>query len=229
MYRITIDGPASSGKSTVAKIVAKVLDIVHVNSGEAYRAIAYFMLENGISPTDITSVNKALKQNTFSMIYKDGNQKLLVNGADVTKHLHTNQINAVVSQYGKNPQVIYAASDMAREMINGMSVVMEGRNLGSFCFPEAEYKFFVDCDPKERAVRRFKEMQEKGFDVDFETIYQQVLERDYLDKNREVAPLIVPKGSVLIDSTNMTPEQVADKIVGIVLDNEKIKKLNCEI
>ncbi|MBQ3502280.1 MAG: (d)CMP kinase [Clostridia bacterium] len=220
MYIITIDGPASSGKSTVAHLVAQKLNIAHINSGEAYRAIAYFMLNSGIAPTDVENVNKALDDNTFEMVWKD-KQVLLVNGEDVTAQLHTNQVNAVVSQYGAtNPQVIYKASDMARQISKNMSVVMEGRNLGSFCFPDADYKFFVDCDAKERATRRYKEMIEKGFDVDFDTIYQQTIERDNLDKTRPVAPLVVPEGSVLIDSTHQTAEQVAQTIANIVLDNE---------
>lgn len=222
MYIITIDGPASSGKSTVASIVAKKLNIVHINSGEAYRAIAYFMLNNGISPADTEGINNALKNNSFKMLYINNKQTLLVNGKDVTQHLHTNQINAVVSQYGKNSQVIYTASDMAREISENISVVMDGRNLGSFCFPDAEYKFFIDCDAKERANRRFNEMQQKGIEVKWDEIYKQTLERDRLDKTREIAPLVIPKNSILLDSTNLTPEQVAQKIVEIVLDNEKV-------
>ena len=158
------------------------------------------------------------------MIYDNGAQRLIVNNQDVTEYLHTNQINAVVSQYGKNPQVIYEASKMAREIANGISVVMEGRNLGSYCFPDADYKFFVDCDVKERAFRRFKEMQQKGVNVDFETIYKQTIERDNLDKTREVAPLIIPENSVLLDSTNQTAEQIAQKIADIVLDRENSKR-----
>lgn len=220
MYIITIDGPASSGKSTVAHLVAQKLNIAHINSGEAYRAIAYFMLNSGIAPNDEAGVNKALANNSFKMLYQDGKQILLVNDEDVTRHLHTNQVNAVVSQYGANPKVIYKSSDMAREVSQNMDVVMEGRNLGSFCFPDAKYKFFVDCDAKERAKRRYIEMLEKGSNVDFDTIYQQTIERDRLDKTRKVAPLVVPKGSVLIDSTNQTAEQVAQIIAEIVLDNE---------
>lgn len=225
MYIITIDGPASSGKSTVAHIVADKLNIAHINSGEAYRAIAYYMLNSGISPADVNGVVDALKHNTFKMIYAKGAQTLLVNNVDVTAYLHTNQINAVVSQYGKIPEVIYKASDMAREVAQDISVVMEGRNLGSFCFPDAEYKFFVDCDVKERARRRFDEMIKKGANVDFETIYNQTVQRDTLDKTREIAPLVVPENSVLLDSTNLTAEQVADKIVNIVLDCEINKNL----
>jgi cytidylate kinase len=99
---------------------------------------------------------------------------------------------------------------------------MEGRNIGSFCFPEADYKFYVDCDAKERAIRRYKEMLQKGMDVDFESIYKQTIERDNLDKNRAVAPLIVPEGAVMLDSTKLTPEQVADQIAQIILDNQQL-------
>ena len=225
MYIITIDGPSSSGKSTVAGLVAEKLGIAHINSGEAYRAIAYFMLNQGIMPTDSTNIENALNNNTFKMEYSQGKQRLYANGVDITKHLHTNQINAVVSQYGRNAAVIYKSSDMAREVSNDISVVMEGRNLGSFCFPDAKYKFYVDCDVKERAKRRYKEMIEKGVDVEFETIYNQTVERDNLDKTRAVAPLVVPKNSVMIDSTYLTPDQVAEKIVKIVLDNENINRM----
>lgn len=221
MYLITIDGPSASGKSTVAKIVAEKLNIAHINSGEAYRAIAYFMQSVGIQPNEEERVNEALKNNTFDMLYNDGKQSLLVNGKDVTKHLHTNKVNNVVSTYGKNPQVIYAASDMARKLVNQMSMVMEGRNLGSFCFPEAEYKFYVDCDPEVRAERRYNEMLQKGIEVDFDEIYQQTLERDNYDKTRPVAPLIIPKGAIIIDSSYLTPEQVADEIINVVLINKK--------
>ena len=226
MYIITIDGPSASGKSTVADIVAKKLSIEHINSGEAYRAIAYFMLQQSISPKDEEAVNKALKQNKFEMICKNANQILKVNDKDVTRFLHTNQINEVVSQYGKNPQVIYKASDMAREACKNISAVMDGRNLGSFCFPDAKYKFYVDCDAYERADRRFNEMKQKGIDVDFDSIYQQTLERDNLDKTRNVAPLIVPENAIVIDSTHLTAEQVAEKIVDIVNKLEKHTETN---
>ena len=224
MYLITIDGPAASGKSTVAKLVAQKLNIVHINSGEAYRAIAYFMLNSAIAPTDEQSVIKALENNAFDMKYIDGKQVLLVNGQDITNQLHTNQVNAVVSQYGKIPEVIYASSDMARNICKDMSVVMEGRNLGSYCFPDANYKFYIDCDVKERAIRRYNEMLQKGSNIDFSTIYNQTIERDNLDKNRAVAPLKVPEGAVMLDSTNLTPEQVASKIAEIVLDNQQVLK-----
>lgn len=220
MYLITIDGPAASGKSTVAQLVAQKLNIVHINSGEAYRAIAYFMLNSAIAPTDEQSVINALKSNNFDMKYINGKQMSLINGQDVTNYLHTNQVNAVVSQYAKIPDVIYAASDMARNICKEMSVVMEGRNIGSFCFPNADYKFYVDCDVKERAIRRYNEMLQKGANVDFESIYEQTIERDNLDKSRAIAPLKIPEGAVILDSTNLTPEQVASKIAQIVLDNQ---------
>lgn len=223
MYIITIDGPASSGKSTVAGLVAKKLNIVHINSGEAYRAIAYCMLNSGISPNDYNAVKKALERNTFEIRCDNGKQYLYINNEDVTLQLHTNQINAVVSQYGKIPDVIYKASDMAKNVSKNISVVMDGRNLGSFCFPDAKYKFYVDCDTKIRAQRRLDEMLQKGADVSFDEIYNQLLERDMLDKTREIAPLVVPEKSILIDSSNFTAEQVAQEIVNVVLDGENYK------
>lgn len=220
MYIITIDGPSSSGKSTVASLVAQKLGIVHINSGEAYRAIAYCMLNNNISTSDNNSIDNTLKNNNFKMEYVNNKQSIYVNDVDVTNCLHTNQINQVVSQYGKNANVIYKASDMARDIAKNLSVVIDGRNLGSFCFPEAQYKFYIDCDALVRAKRRFQEMLDKGSDVNFDEIYSQTLQRDELDKSREVAPLVIPKNAIVIDSTNLTAEQVANQIVNIVLNKQ---------
>ncbi len=222
MFIITIDGPASSGKSTVAHIVAQKLNIAHINSGEAYRAIAYYMLNSGIAPTDTERVIKGLNNVTFKMVYEQGKQAVYINKSDVTSHLHTNQINVVVSQYAEIPEVIYKASDMARDVAKNISVVMEGRNLGSFCFPEAEHKFYIDCAVEERAKRRLNEMLQKSEDVNYEMIYNQILSRDNSDKTRKIAPLKVPEHAVLLDSTNLTAEQVADKIVEIVTNNQKV-------
>ena len=221
MYMITIDGPASSGKSTVAGLVAQQLNITHVNSGQGYRAIAYLMLGLDISPDQIEEVKQALNNNKFQIVYDKGRQRVFVNDVDVTSKLHTNRISGVVAQYAVIPEVIYKASDMIKDITSVMSVVIEGRNLGSFCFPHARYKFYVDCEPKIRAERRYKELLDKGESVNFETIYQQVLERDRVDRNRKVAPLKVPERSVLIDSSYQTPQQVADTIVNIVLDCEQ--------
>ncbi len=221
MYMITIDGPASSGKSTVASLVAEQLGIAHVNSGQGYRAIAYLMLSLEISPDQVEQVKRALINNTFEIAYDNGRQKVYVNNVDITSKLHTNRINGVVAQYAKIPEVIYKASDMIKGITNVMSVVIEGRNLGSFCFPDAKYKFYVDCEPKIRAERRFRELIDKGEKVNFESIYQQVIERDRLDRTREIAPLKVPERSVLLDSSYQTPQEVAKKIVDIVLDCEK--------
>lgn len=224
MYIITIDGPSASGKSTLAQLVADKLGIVHINSGNAYRAIAYFMSNNGIAPTDLVAIEKALNSNDFQIKYENGKQKTYINGEDVTPFLHVNQVNAVVSTYANLCEaVIYKSSDMIRDFAKTMSIVIEGRNVGSFCFPDAKYKFYLDCDAYVRAKRRCKEMQEKGQEVNFDEIYKQTLERDELDKTRKIAPLVVPEYSVILDSTNQTPEQVANTIVGIVLDSEKLQ------
>lgn len=221
MYMITIDGPASSGKSTVASLVAKNLNIIYVNSGQAYRAITYLLLSLNITPNEVDKIITALTENHLEIIISDNyKQKVLINRVDVTAKLHTNRISSIVAQYAKLPEVIYKASDMVLNLSSDKPIVIEGRNLGSFCFPNAEYKFYVDCEPKIRAERRYKEMIDRGEKVDFDTIYQQLLERDRLDRTRTVAPLKVPERSVLLDSSHQTPEQVADKITDIVLECE---------
>lgn len=222
MYIITLDGTSASGKSTVADLVAKKLNIVHINSGEAYRLITLFMLNNGISALDNDAIDKALKNNKFEIRIVDGEQQMFLNDKLVEEDIHTNQINATVAQYACIPSVIYRASDMARAVAKDYSLVMEGRNLGTFCFPDAKYKFFIDCDIIERAKRRMQELKIKGADVDFDTVFKQLVERDRLDKTRAVAPLRVPDGCIMLDSTNQTAEQVADTISNIIKGFEKI-------
>lgn len=214
MFTITIDGPSSSGKSTVAELVAKKLNFHHLNSGNFYRTITLFLLNNGYTPDDKIPA-EILDKIEIDVEFIDKRQHDFLNGKDVSDLLHNNLINENVSRFGKNEAIIIKASKLTFLPTKKYNLVIDGRNVGSFVLPNAELKIYLDCDPKVRAERRMKEMLEKGENVNFDEILDQTIKRDNLDKTRPLAPLVVPKDAYVLDSSNLTPEQVADKIVEI--------------
>lgn len=213
---ITIDGPSSSGKSTVADLVAKKLNINHLNSGEFYRAISYYLDKQNISPTDTKQIAKTLKNIKISAKFVDEKQLLILNGEDITHLLHNNHINSIVSKYGKLPCIIKYASKLTKQCAKTNSIVIDGRNVGSFIIKNTPYKFYLDCKPEIRAERRLKEELSKGANVSFDEILKQTIERDTLDKTRKLAPLVVPKGAFIVDSSYLSIDEVVNKICDII-------------
>lgn len=216
MFTITIDGPSASGKSTVADIVAKELNMQHLNSGEFYRAIALYFLNKKISYNEEEKINSEINKIDVTIRFIKDKQHCYLNGKDVTNLLHTNEINEVVSKYGHNETVVERCSYFTLKATETESLVIDGRNVGSFVLPDADCKIFLDCDVSVRAKRRYDEAISKGAVVSFEEILKQTKERDELDKKRKIAPLIIPKGAYKVDSNNKTPETVANEIVKIV-------------
>lgn len=214
MFTITIDGPSSSGKSTVAEIVAKKLNFHHLNSGNFYRVITLYLLEKGFSPDDKIT-DEILNDINIDVEFVGGTQHDFLNGKNVTGLLHNNNINANVSKFAKQDNIIIKASKLTFQPTQKYNLVIDGRNVGSFVLPNAELKIYLDCDAKVRATRRMKEMLNKGEKVNFDEILKQTIERDELDRTRPLAPLIAPKDAYVLNSSNLTAEQVADKIVEI--------------
>ena len=220
MFTITLDGPSASGKSTVADIVAKKLKINHLNSGEFYRAITLYMLRKKIKTDDFKQINHELPNINIEVKFLGEKQIMILNGEDVSELLHSNEVNATVSNYSHNEEVVKKASELTYLATKSHNLIIDGRNVGSFVLPNAECKIYLDCDAKIRAERRFKEQIEKGAKVTFEEIYKQTLERDELDRTRKIAPLVVPKDAIIITSDAKTPEDLADEIIKIVLSQK---------
>ena len=216
MFTITLDGPSASGKSTVADIVAKKLNIHHLNSGEFYRAISLYMVRKNINTNDIENINKELENINIDVHFEGEKQKMILNGEDVTSLLHTNEINSTVSIYAHNEEVVKKASELTYLATKTNELIIDGRNVGSFVLPNAECKIYLDCDAKIRAERRFKEQIEKGANVTFDEIYKQTIDRDELDRTRKIAPLIIPNGAKIVKSDYKTPEEIADEIIKII-------------
>ena len=214
MFTITIDGPSSSGKSTVAELVAQKLNFHHLNSGNFYRVITLYLLEKGYTTNDKITEDM-LKDINIDVEFVGEKQHDYLNGKNVTDLLHNNNINANVSRFGKNDSIIIKASKLTLQPTKKYNLVIDGRNVGSFVLPNAELKIYLDCDAKVRATRRMNEMLAKGEQVNFDDILKQTIERDELDRTRPLAPLVVPKDAYVLDSSNLSAEQVADKIVEI--------------
>lgn len=216
---ITIDGPAGSGKSTVAEILAEKLKFIHFNSGSLYRGITAHLYAQNFDIEKITK-NTVLPNLELQVKMIDNIQHVYVNNVDYTAELRKNHISTLVAYVGANKFCRSIIDDCQRNFCSSHNVVMEGRDLGSHVFPNAEFKFYLDCSIKERAKRRFLEEQSKNSNITLSEIEKQIEERDYLDKTREIAPLVVPNNAIIVDSTNKTIDEVVQTM------QNKVEKVN---
>jgi len=212
---ITIDGPAGAGKSTVSQKVALKLGLNFLDTGALYRALAYSLDKNKVSPVPGDKLNKELKKMEVQL--SDG--LVLVNGTDVTKEIRSSYVDKIVSPYSALPRVRAHLLGLQRRQANyGKGIVAEGRDIGSVVFPKADVKVFLTASVEERAMRRYKERLAKGKAAIYDEILLTMKERDKIDSTREAAPLVKPEGAHLLDSSDMTEQQVVDEIVRIVME-----------
>lgn len=216
MSSIAIDGPAGAGKSTIAKLVAKKLDYIYVDTGAMYRAIAYELVRNGIDIEDEQALTDACAKMKIEIKYEDGVQQVYMNGENVTPFLRTEQTGNMASKSSAKAPVRAALLDIQRNMAIEHNVVMDGRDIGTNVLPNAETKIYLTASADERANRRYKELTEKGETADYDKIKADIIERDERDMNRDIAPLKKADDAVLVDSSDMTIEEVAAKILSYV-------------
>ncbi len=216
MINIAIDGPAGSGKSTVAKIVSKKLDYIYLDTGAMYRASAVFALNNGVDVQDEKQVCQVIEKFTMDIIFEDGQQQIFVNGENVTPFLREHKISKAASDISKHACVRYKMVELQRNFAKLHNVVLDGRDIGTFVLPNARYKFFLTASLDERAKRRFLELEQKGEKVNFDDLLQDIKLRDYNDSHREVAPLKQAEDAVYIDTTMMNLEKVVETILSSI-------------
>lgn len=209
---ITIDGPAGSGKSTVAGIIAKKLKFVHFNSGSLFRAITAHLYSQNFDIENITT-NSSIPNFDLSVQIINNVQHVFVNNVDYTAVLRENNISTLVAFVALNKFCRQKTFECQHDFCLNNNVVIEGRDIGSHVFPNAEYKFYLDCSIQERAKRRFEEELAKNSQITLKEIEKQIEERDYLDKNREIAPLVVPKNAIMVDSSSLTIEEVVNLMI----------------
>lgn len=212
-FSIAIDGPAAAGKSTVAKQVAKILNCVYIDTGAMYRAITWYALSKGVDPKDEEKVTALLPEIDLSLHF-DG--KVVVNDQDITKEIRTTEVADNVSYIASYKKIRLHLVELQRKMSKNVSVVMDGRDIGSYVLPHADVKIFQVASVETRAVRRYKENLEKGINCSIEEIEENLRKRDYIDSHREFAPLKKAEDSFVLDTSNMTIDEAVNAIIKIV-------------
>jgi len=213
VINIAIDGPAGSGKSTVAKLIAKKLNITYLDTGSMYRAFTLYALENDIEARDKKGIDNLL--NSIDLILDK--EEVFVNNRNVTKEIRYENIDKNVSDYAAIKSVREKMVNIQREISKGKSVIMDGRDIGSVVLPNAEFKFYLDASYEERAKRRYLQNIERGKEIPYEDILRDIKLRDDMDTKREVDPLIICEDAIIIDTSNMEIDEVVDFIVNKVI------------
>lgn len=214
-YRIALDGPSGAGKSTIAKRLSAELGFVYVDTGAMYRSIGLYCLHNGIDTADEAAVTSALPQIDIALKYVDGEQRVILNGTDVSKEIRINEVSMAASKVSAYKAVRAFLLDTQRNMAKTQSVIMDGRDIGTVVLPDAEIKIFIVADPEERAKRRYKELIERGQNVPFEEVLKDIIQRDYNDENRAEAPLRQAEDAIRLDTSLLDFEQSYNAVLEI--------------
>lgn len=213
MYSIAIDGPAGAGKSTIAKTIAKKLDFVYVDTGAMYRAIALYFLRKGVDGRDGETIEKLCPDIHVTIEYRDGEQQVLLNGENVSGLIRTEEVGAMASLTSAQPAVREALLQLQRDMAKSANILMDGRDIGTHVLPDADLKIYLTASVSVRAKRRYDELVAKGTSCELSEIEQDMKERDHQDMTREIAPLKKAEDAVLLDSSDMTIDEVVDAVV----------------
>lgn len=212
MYSIAIDGPAGAGKSTIARQIAKRKGYIYVDTGAMYRAMALFFLRQGIAREDEKAIEEACKEIEVSIRYEDGGQQVYLNGENVSALIRTEEVSNMTSATSVYKPVRQKLLKLQRRLAATADVIMDGRDIGTCVLPDAQTKIYLTASSHVRAQRRYKELLEKGETCNLEEIEQDIIERDYRDMHREIAPLKQAEDAVFLDSSQMTVRQVVDEI-----------------
>lgn len=216
---IAIDGPSGAGKSSIARKLSSDLGITYLDTGAMYRGVALYFDRRGISVSDEKKVAELIGQIKIEVKIENGENYLFLEGEDVSREIRQNHISKMASDVSAYPFVRTAMVEKQREIAKGQSIILDGREIGTFVFPDAKVKFYLDASVDVRAKRRQLELEKKGEVVDFEVLKQQIEMRDYNDKNREFAPLRQADDAILVDTSNMTFEMVVEYLKGIIEKN----------
>lgn len=221
-FIVAIDGPAGVGKGTIANLVAEKFGFLNVDTGAMYRAISHYLIKNDIELENIEEVRNSLKNIEIDIEFKDNEQILYLNKEKLVSELRTKEVNSIVSQVSHIPEVRKAMVELQRKIAIGKKMVMDGRDIGTNVFPNADVKIYLDATAEERANRRMKQNKENGIDIPYEEVLANIKFRDNNDKTSEVAPLKKADDAILIDCTEMSLEQLSNKVYEII--EEKMKK-----
>ena len=215
-FSIALDGPSGSGKSTLAKFISNKLNVLYLDTGAMYRACAVKAIKLGIDTFDEKGVETFINDIDLKIKYQDGAQRTFLDGEDVSEKIREPHVSMAASNISSLKCVRLKMVDMQRKIAGDMSCVLDGRDIGSYVLPNADYKFYITASVEVRAQRRFLELTAKGHAVDFEELKKEIEQRDFNDKNRDFAPLRQAEDAILIDTSDLTIDQVIDKVLSYI-------------
>lgn len=221
-FIVGIDGPAGSGKGTVTKQIANKLGLVNIDTGSTYRCVALEVLNRNISLEDKEKIIEVAKDVKIDIKSTPSGDIVYLNGKNVTKEIRSKEVTKIVSPVSSIKEVRYVMVDLQRKLAEGKNIIMEGRDICTYVFPNADVKIYLDASIEERAKRRYKENQEKNIDMTYEEVYENIRKRDENDKAKEIGALKLAEDSIIVDTTNLTIDEAVEKIIDIIE-----KKINC--
>ena len=215
-FIVAVDGPAGSGKGTITKIVGEKENLIYIDTGALYRCVTLSMVRKNVRLEELEKIQEILDTIDIEFKKEDDQKKVYLNGEDVSKEIRESAVNKFVSQVSHIVIVREAITELSRKIAKGKQVIMEGRDIGTNVFPNADVKIYLDASSEERAKRRQKQNEEKGINIPFEEIVENIKFRDNNDKTSQVAPLKQAEDAIYIDSSDMTIEEVAEKVIEII-------------
>lgn len=220
-FIVAVDGTAGSGKGSITKIVAERLNLTAIDTGAMYRCVALAMLEQNIKLEELDKIAELLNNIKIEFLEDENGKKVFLNGKDVSLKIRTVEVTEYASPVATIGIVREHLVKLQRKMAESIDVIMEGRDIGTNVFPNADVKIYLDATPEERALRRFKQNKENGIDTPYEEILKNVIDRDYRDSHREIAPLTKAPDAIYVDSTGMTVEEEAEEVIRIIKEKRK--------
>lgn len=222
-FIVAMDGPAGTGKGTITSLISKEMGLVNIDTGATYRCVALYAIKNNIKLEEKEKIIESLPNIHIDMKNEQGIQKVYLNNEDVTSEIRSKEVTKIVSQVSSIVEVRFAMVEVQRNLAKGKDVIMEGRDITTYVFPNADVKIYLDADEEERAKRRYKEMQEKGIEMTYEEVLKNIQIRDKNDKEKEIGALKIAEDAIYIDTTNLTIEEVKEKVKKIITEKYKNK------
>lgn len=220
-FIVAIDGPAGTGKGTITSLISKEMGLVNIDTGATYRCVALYAIKNNIELEEKEKIIESLPSIHIDMKNEQGVQKVYLNNEDVTNEIRSKEVTKIVSQVSSIVEVRLAMVEVQRNMAKGKDVIMEGRDITTYVFPNADVKIYLDADEEERAKRRYKELQEKGIEMTYEEVLKNIQARDKNDKEKEIGALKIAEDATYIDTTNLSINEVKEKVKEIIKEKYK--------
>lgn len=220
-FIVGIDGPAGSGKGTVTKEISKRLGLTNIDTGSTYRCVALEAINRGLDVSNKSEIIKVAKEIKIKIENEKNEDKVYLNGIDVSARIREKDVTSIVSPISSITEVRYIMVDLQRKLAEGKDVIIEGRDICTYVFPNANVKIYLDASEEERAKRRFKEMKEKGMDVSYKEVLDNIQKRDANDKSKEIGALKLAKDSIIVDTTGLSVNSVVEKIIEIIEKKRK--------